>query len=76
MSLTRDIRQGDEVVTPLGRVARVVKIVDEGDFLILIYADKDFTSKTEEYENSLTLSVRYCRLLQGLHVRTRGNLKK
>lgn len=74
--LTRDIREGDEVITPSGRVALVRKVVDEGDFLMLRYVDDGPVTGKDEADAELTLSVRYCRLLQGWNGRPRGRPPK
>lgn len=74
--LTREIRKGDDVVCPSGRVARVLDVTAEYGYLRLRYLDADIVTAKDESENELTLAERYCRLLKGWNGRPRGRPPK
>ena len=61
--LARDLKSGDIVVTPSGKQAIVLKLMNEGQFASLKYIDEPAVNAAEEEKNLLTLAVRYCRFL-------------
>lgn len=59
----RDLRAGDTVMLPSGRLARVLKLIDDGDYAACRYADTECVNRQEEREAEVTLAVGYCRLV-------------